>query len=174
MFKEEREHSLFSWEMIGNIKEGRPNLGPMTYVSVYRLMQYTLRDTLIKEVGVNRADKIFYDAGEQAGREIFRNFLTPGKDFLDFINELQSVLKNLKIGILRVEESNLDKLQFTITVEEDLDCSGLSPINEVICTYDEGFIKGILSEYSGQNFSVKEVDCWASGERVCRFKAHLE
>ena len=49
MFKEEREELKFDWSMIGNIGEGRPNLGSTMDVSVYRLMQFTLRDVLIKK-----------------------------------------------------------------------------------------------------------------------------
>ena len=60
MFKEEREELRFDWNMIGNIGEGRPNLGPTMDVSVYRLMQFTLRDVLIKQFDVETADKIFY------------------------------------------------------------------------------------------------------------------
>jgi hypothetical protein len=59
MFKEEREESIFEWSMIGDIEEGRPNLGPMVHVAVYRLMQFTLRDILIRDHGVEAADKIF-------------------------------------------------------------------------------------------------------------------
>jgi len=36
MFKEEREELQFDWSMIGNIGEGRPNLGETMDVSVYR------------------------------------------------------------------------------------------------------------------------------------------
>jgi hypothetical protein len=39
MFKEERDQSQFEWSMLGDLKAGRPNLGPMTHVAVYRLMQ---------------------------------------------------------------------------------------------------------------------------------------
>ena len=78
------------------------------------------------------------------------------------------------IGILRIEEADLDALSFTLTVEEDLDCSGLPVSDETVCEYDEGFIAGILNTYTGKNFVVKEVDCWASGERVCRFNANAK
>jgi predicted hydrocarbon binding protein len=43
--------------------------------------------------------------------------------------------------------------------------------DEVVCTYDEGFIAGILERYTGKPFNVKEIDCWASGGRICRFHA---
>jgi hypothetical protein len=57
---------------------------------------------------------------------------------------------------------------------EDLDCSGLEVSDETVCDYDEGFIAGIFHEYTGERFSAREVDCWASGERVCRFEVKGE
>lgn len=169
MFKEEREESLFQWTMLGNVNEGRPNLGPTTDVSVYRLMQFTLRDVLIKEFNVQTADRIFYEAGKTAGMRFCEKLVTRRDSFHGFIENLQEALKNMGVGILRVERADLDNLNFTITVAEDLDCSGLPVCDEEICTYDEGFIAGALLSYAGREFVVKEIDCWCSGDRVCRF-----
>lgn len=36
----------FNWQQLGDIQEGRPNLGNMTSVAAYRLMQYTMRAVL--------------------------------------------------------------------------------------------------------------------------------
>jgi hypothetical protein len=171
MFKEERKELQFDWNMIGNIGEGRPNLGNTMDVSVYRLMQFTLRDVLIKQYDTETADQIFYEAGRHAGKEFYKELITQKDDFNEFVVELQDLLKKLKIGILRIEEADLEKMTFRLTVAEDLDCSGLPVSDETICTYDEGFISGLLSEYTGKNFSAKEVDCWCSGDRVCRFEA---
>jgi len=169
MFKEERDTSLFNWSMLGNLTEGRPNLGSTMDVAVYRLMQFTLRDVIIQEFDTATAERIYYKAGELAGRELFKNLITQKIDFGAFVKELQDLLAALKIGILRVEKSDFAKMEFTLTVAEDLDCSGLPVCNETICTYDEGFISGLLMEFSGKKFAVKEVDCWCSGDRVCRF-----
>jgi predicted hydrocarbon binding protein len=171
MFKEEREELQFDWSMIGDVAGGRPNLGTTMDVSVYRLMQFTLRDVLIQKFDAATADHIFYDAGEKAGREFFKELINKDNDFNAFIQQLQDLLSSLKIGIMRVEASDIEKMHFTIAVAEDLDCSGLPVSDETICTYDEGFISGILSEYTGKPFEVKEVDCWCSGDRVCRFDA---
>jgi uncharacterized protein len=170
MFKEEREETMFNWGMIGNLAEGRPNLGPTMDVTVYRLMQFTLRDAIIQEFGVAAADRLFYRAGELAGRELFRTVITQKTDFAAFVQELKDALSALKIGILRIEKSDLEKMEFTLTVAEDLDCSGLPVCDETVCTYDEGFISGLLLEFSGRKVEVKEVDCWCSGDRVCRFE----
>ncbi|MCK5516452.1 MAG: 4-vinyl reductase [Desulfobulbaceae bacterium] len=173
MFKEEREELMFDWSMIGDIGEGRPNLGPTMYVSVYRLMQFTLRDVLIRQFDTETADKIFYDAGQHAGKVFCREMLNLENNFNEFVAELQDKLKELKIGIFRVEQADFDTMQFTLSVSEDLDCSGLPVCDEQVCTYDEGFINGLFGEYTGKDFKVKEIDCWCSGDRVCRFDVKL-
>jgi len=173
MFKEERDCNKFSWENLGDISIGRPNLGPMAPMLVYRLFQYTLRDVLITEFDVKTADEIFFKAGKLAGEHFCRNLLSVDLKLDEFVAQLQKTLKDLKIGVLRVEKLDIDTLDMTLTVAEDLDCSGLPISEETICTYDEGFIAGILNTYTGKEFSVKEVDCWASGDRVCRFAVNV-
>jgi uncharacterized protein len=169
MFKEERSSYRFQWSDLGNIDEGRPNLGPSTLVAVYRLMQYTMRDVLITEYDPETASRILVKAGKLAGSEFCKAVLNANLEFTEFIADLQGKLKDLKIGILRIEKADLDKMEFVLTVDEDLDCSGLPLFGETVCDYDEGFIAGILDTYTGKEFDVKEIDCWASGERTCRF-----
>jgi predicted hydrocarbon binding protein len=169
MFKEEREECQFKWSMLGDIEKGRPNLGPLMHVAVYRLMQFTLRDILIRELGVEKTDHIIYEAGKKAGQEYCHNILTDKTDLNGLFADLQHTMKELGIGIFRVESADYDKGSFVVTVAEDLDCSGIPVCAEEICTYDEGFIAGLLLAYSGKDFKVKEVDCWGTGDRVCRF-----
>jgi len=169
MFKENREAYRFQWKDLGDISSGRPNLGPSTSVAVYRLMQYTLRDVLITRYDPETASDLLREAGKLAGMELCRNLLDTGLDFAGFIAELQRKLKELKVGILRMEKSDLEKMEFVLTVSEDLDCSGLPMIEETICEYDEGFIAGVLQVYTGREFIAREIDCWATGERTCRF-----
>lgn len=170
MFKEPRDETRFDWTMLGDVTEGRPNLGVTTEVSVYRLMQFTLRDVLIKDFGVEVADRIFYEAGKTAGKHFYEKLITKRGAFHEFVEDLQEVLRNLRVGILRVEKADLEDLTFTITLAEDLDCSGLPVCDEEICTYDEGFLAGVFFAHMHQEFNVKEVDCWCSGDRVCRFE----
>jgi len=169
MFKEERSEPSFHWGMLGDLDSGRPNLGRATDVAVYRLMQFTLRDVLIAEHGVQEANRIFLKAGEVAGRHFCRNMIQARGDLAAFVAELQKVLKDLGVGVLRIESADPATLEFTIAVGEDLDCSGLPPTDEVICTYDEGFLAGVLEEYAGRPFTARETDCWCTGDRTCRF-----
>ncbi|MCL2124623.1 MAG: 4-vinyl reductase [Oscillospiraceae bacterium] len=161
----------FKWESLGNIKTGRGGLGEEMPVIVYRLMQFTLFDTISSEMGLTKANDFFRKSGYLAGTEFAKNVLNLDQDFDSFVSHLQESLKMLKIGILRMEAFNPENGNIILTVAEDLDCSGLPITNESVCVYDEGFISGILEAYTGKKYDVREVDCWATGDRVCRFNA---
>ena len=169
VFKKGNKHENFSWASLGDIKEGRGDLGEDMPVLVYRLMQYTMLDILSKEYGVDQANEHFRKAGFLAGTEFAKHTLDLSADFNTFIANLQKTLEELKIGILRMEAFDPDTGNIVLTVGQDLDCSGLPITNENVCIYDEGFIAGIPEAYTGREYEVREVDCWASGDRVCRF-----
>lgn len=164
--------SLLDWKSV-TATEGRENLGDSLPVLVYRLMQYGLHDHLAKLFSPEIAHDVLRGAGALAGKALSENLLDASLPFSQFISSLQKTLKDLKIGILRMEESDLENGNFTMTVSEDLDCSGLPMLGETICYYDEGFIAGALEAYTGKQFLVKETDCWATGDRVCRFHASI-
>lgn len=168
-----KSHSKFYWENLGDIKAGRGELGEEMPVLVYRLMQYTMLDVLSKAYGEDQANDYFRQAGHLAGTEFAKNNLDLSVEFDTFVAKLQESLKNLKIGILRMEAFDPATGDIVLTVGEDLDCSGLPVTNENVCIYDEGFIAGILETYTGKVYDVKEVDCWASGDRVCRFNGKV-
>jgi predicted hydrocarbon binding protein len=171
IFQAGNSHSTFSWANLGDIKEGRGDLGEDMPVLVYRLMQYTMLDVLTKDYGEEASNEIFRSAGLLAGSELAKNVLDLTVDFDTFVSNLQKALKDLKVGILRMEAADPDTGELILTVGQDLDCSGLPVTNENVCTYDEGFIAGILKAYTGKTYDVREVDCWANGDRVCRFRS---
>ena len=156
---------------IGDIDMGRPNLGNFMPVYVYRLFELSMIDILGKEFGQDKADEIVRTTGLQAGMVFAKDNLDLTLNFDDFIMSLQKSLSDNKIGILRIEHVNLDKGELLLSIYEDLDCSGLPVYEEAICVYDEGFISGILEAYTGIQFKVKEIDCWGTGDRACRFIA---
>ena len=170
--KDQRKYE-FHWDLIGDIQSGRPNLGQNTRLEVYRLMQFTFRDIIEQRYGSEEADRIFYEAGLLAGKEFYHHVLGECASFEIFLTRLTEALESMSIGILRVEKSDLEAKKFVITVSEDLDCSGLPELDFEICTYDEGFISGLLESFTGVTFKVKEVDCWCTGDRTCRFTAEV-
>lgn len=154
--------------------KSRGNLGDQLPVLVYRMLEYSLKDELRSRYGKEEQIEIFRSAGRKAGEFFARKFLNLDQPLNEFIAELQSRLLDLKIGVLRIESVDEETGKIVLTVAEDADCSGLPILGETVCNYDEGFIGGILTTYSGKLYTALEVDCWATGDRVCRFHARVE
>jgi predicted hydrocarbon binding protein len=165
----ERQYA-FTWDFVGDLEEGRPNLGNTTRVEVYRLFQFILRDVLEEEFGTEKTDRLLYKGGYLAGKHLVDKFVGKMDSFADYIEKVRQLLLDLNIGIMRFESANAETSHFTLTVSEDLDCSGLPDIGHAVCTYDEGFIAGVFSAFSGKEYDVKEIDCWCTGDRTCRFE----
>ena len=155
-------------------ENSRGNLGEELPVLVYRLLEYSLKEELIRRYGKDEQVEVFRSAGRMAGEYFAKNMLNLDQPMDQFVNELQSKMKELKIGVLRIEDVDEESGKIILTVAEDADCSGLPVLGETVCNYDEGFIAGILSVYSGKQYTAIEVDCWATGDRVCRFQANVE
>ena len=159
----------FSWEEIGDIEAGRPNLGLQVPVAMYRLLQFSLRHAIVAAHGAAAAAELLGAAGRIAGGEFCRRMLDRSLAPGPFLADLQKRMREWGIGLVRIEQADFERLDFVLAVAEDLDCSGLPVTGETVCEFDEGFIAGIFHEYAGREFTAREVDCWASGERVCRF-----
>lgn len=167
----EQGRRSFSWDALGDIAVGRPNMGPMTRLEIYRLMQFSLRYVLEEHLGPEMADRLVREAGQIAGQAFADRLLGPMASLSDYVRRLQAAFREYGIGIVRVEEADPEKGRFVFTVEEDMDCSGLPEADMEICKFDEGFLAGILERSTGRRYRVTEVDCWCTGERVCRFVA---
>jgi predicted hydrocarbon binding protein len=161
----------FSWKMMGDLNQGREHLGQEMPVAVYRLFQYTMRAVLARTYGKDAMIEIFRESGRLAGKEFAENVLDLTLDEDAFAAQLQAMLRELRIGILRFEQFDAAGGHAVLTVSEDLDCSGLPVTGECVCNYDEGFLAGILAAYAKKPYFAVEVDCWARGDRVCRFEA---
>lgn len=155
-------------------ESSRGNLGAELPVIVYRMLEYSLREELVRRFGREDQIDIFRSAGRMAGEYFTKNFLNMDQPLDQFVGQLQDEMQKLKIGVLRVESVDEASGKIMLTVSEDADCSGLPVLGETVCNYDEGFISGILSLYSGKEYQAVEVDCWATGDRVCRFRAEVE
>jgi predicted hydrocarbon binding protein len=172
---EKNRKYVFDWDSVmGDMDVARPSLGPTTRVEVYRLFQFTLRDVCERYYGTEQCDTLFREAGKMAGEAFFNKYCKDITDLNELVRVLQEKFKAMGIGLLRVEKADLANLSFTLTVGEDLDCSGMPDTDDVICVYDEGLIQGILLAFTGKNFHVREIDCWCTGERTCRFAADIK
>lgn len=91
-------------------------------------MQYCFREIIEEEMGIEKGEKMIYEAGKRAGFSFFTHVLPKPDNFEEFITQIQNALKNFKIVIFRVEEADLNKGKMIVAVSEDLDCSGLPEI----------------------------------------------
>lgn len=155
-------------------ENSRGNLGEELPVLIYRMLEYSLKDELVQRFGKETQVEIFRSAGRTAGEYFTKHMLDMDQPMDAFVNQLQNKMKELKIGVLRIEDVDEESGRIILTVAEDADCSGLPVLGETVCNYDEGFIAGVLSTYSGKMYTAVEVDCWATGDRVCRFHANIE
>ena len=153
--------------------ESRGNLGEQLPVAVYRMLEYSIREELVERFDKETQIEVFRSAGRRAGEYFARHFLNMKQPLDQFVGELQDKMQQFKIGVLRIEDVDEATGKIILTVSEDADCSGLPMLGETVCNYDEGFVSGILSLYSGKPYRAVEVDCWATGDRVCRFRAEV-
>lgn len=155
---------------IGDVEYGRASMGEEMPVMVYRLFQTALRETLKDLYGEGEMVETLRAAGRVAGSAFARDRLDTQLPFKLFIEILSKNLEELKIGELRIESFDENTGSGIFTVSGDIECSGISNQNETLCQYDEGFIAGILKEYTKKNYSVVEIDCWGTGADICRFE----
>lgn len=152
-------------------ENGRENLGQDLPVFVYRMLEYSLKLEIEKELDRESQVRIFRNAGRMAGSYFASHFLDLNLSMDDFVRQLQSKMQEFKMGVLRIESLDEKTGKIILTVAEDADCSGLPVLGQTVCNYDEGLIAGILSTYLKKDYEAFEIDCWATGSRVCRFHA---
>jgi predicted hydrocarbon binding protein len=170
--KERKELSLTDYMKAQ--ENGRENLGAELPVTVYRLLEYSLREELTARLGKEEQVSIFRSAGFRAGTYFAEKYLDSSLSIAEFTAQLQKRLEEFKMGVLRIEKFDVETGKMVLTVSEDADCSGLPLLGETVCNYDEGFFAGILTSYTGKSYNATEVNCWATGDRVCRFRANIE
>ena len=160
-------------DFMKNNAQERDNLGDQIPVTVYRLMEYAIREVLEERFGKEAQESVFREGGFRAGEYFAKNFLDITLSVNEFLAQLGRELEILKIGVLHIEELNQETGRFMVTVAEDADSSRLPVLGETVCNYDEGFLSGVLTTYTGKAYKVREIDCWATGNRVCRFCAEV-
>ncbi|MDY3766613.1 MAG: 4-vinyl reductase [Lachnospiraceae bacterium] len=173
VFLEERKELELSDYM--HFQSGdRGNLGGQVPVMIYRLLEYSIREQLVEQYSKEEQIQIFRKAGYRAGVYFAEHFLDLSLPFSEFIAHLQACFQELKVGILRIEKFDRETGKMILTISEDVDCSGLPMLGETVCNYDEGILSGILTSYTKKDYNAIEIDCWATGDRVCRFQAETK
>ena len=88
-FFESNQKEYLLWDLLGNIEQGRQNLGSKVPVFIYRLFEYSLKEELTKQFGSEQAAELFRNAGERAGKEFAKNMLDLTLPMPQFFEHLQ-------------------------------------------------------------------------------------
>lgn len=161
----------FDWQLIGDIEMGRPTLGQMVSVEAVRLMLLSIKGVLESYQDAQYAEDMIKKSGRQTGLAFYERHFAENLEPEAFIGKLQRLLQCMGIGLINVEYSVNEGAQIVITLDEDVECSGLPITNSEMCHYTSGVISGLLEGYYKSAYQVDELDCWCSGDRTCRFKA---
>jgi hypothetical protein len=92
-----------------------------------------------------------YSAGVEFSNNIMDMVILPD----DSINTLQKKLHDYKINVLRMESYDIDTGNITISFEHEIDFNKLQLSNNDLCSFNEGFVAGILEVYTGRKYDVQ-------------------
>lgn len=157
-------------DALGDLALGRAELGESTSVLAYRLLEVSMRKILSNMYGDGEMMTILHNAGRLSGSMFARELLDFSLPLADFLMDLSEKLSQFKIAQMSVERLDLDTCGAVVTMLDDLDCAGMLSCGQSLCQYDEGFLMGVMKEYTQKNYTVTETDCWGTGASLCRFE----
>lgn len=106
-------------------------------------------------------DPALKQVGRDTGRSLAKDFKS---DTLpELLKEIQDFWKDNRLGELEVENDYL-------IVSNCFDCGGLPAIGETVCSLDEGMIEGIIEEKTDMHVTVRETECFGTGNKHCKFE----
>ncbi|VAX30073.1 hypothetical protein MNBD_NITROSPIRAE02-1274 [hydrothermal vent metagenome] len=138
-------------------KTKRPTLGDEVPVEVFRLLRIIGMYSILGE----GSGYTLYLAGKELGIELDVNTT----------DELATLLKKLKIGILTFIESSDNKV--VVRLDECITCSGLPDIGKMICHFEGGIIAGALERVLKRPAKGVQTKSHTSGFDHCEFQIHL-
>ena len=88
-------------------EQSRGNLGDELPVLVYRMLEYSLKDELVRRFGKETQVEIFRSAGRTAGEYFAEKMMNLDQPLDQFVSELQTKLQELKIGVLQIGRAHV-------------------------------------------------------------------
>ncbi|MGM5487554.1 MAG: V4R domain-containing protein [Nanobdellota archaeon] len=159
--------------MLGDVNQ-RATLGNETSLVTYRLVRLIAMNLLEQQGGettTGEADNQVYETGTMLGALIYRGLIKSADNLEDFATKVSNLLKDLKIGILTMEEADTEgELYLRLRVDECCSCSGTPNAGKPICHMEGGLISGLVGEFLHQGVQTKEIKCWGLGDKTCVFE----
>jgi uncharacterized protein len=131
----------------------RPTLGDTVPLTLFRILRIIGMRNLLGE----SAGPTLYMMGKSVG-----NMLAPKT-----MGEFESTIRELKIGIPRIEQATEDRL--TVNLHECITCAGFSYTGEMFCDMESGIIAGLLEKVFNKKARSTQTKSWSVGYDYCQF-----
>ncbi len=156
------------FSIIGNIN--RPVLGEEIPILIFRAFRIYSGEYLKDLMGEKGAVVLFQNAGRELGRELGEKL--KDEDLERYLSNVQSFVKDSKIGLLVVEE--IDQRKAVLRLDECITCAGMPNIGVRICHFETGFVAGIFETFMEKKVRAVETKCNAMGEGTCEVTVDIE
>lgn len=101
--------------------------------------------------------------GNDIGTKI--GMIFESRDSEGVLNELSVFWENHKLGNMSVMEDSM----LTILVNNCYHCSKMPNVGKTLCSMDEGIIEGIFLSRLNLDCEAREIECYGTGYRHCKF-----
>lgn len=128
----------------------------------YKYIFRTLRVSLMEE-GVN-IDPILHNAGFKVGQTF--NDQLKSQVTGNLLQNISQFWEKNQLGRIEVES----KTPLTIRVYDCYECETLPIIGRPACAFDSGILTSLFSQHFKKEMEVKEIKCYAQGDKYCGFK----
>ena len=147
----------------------RPELGETIPLSVFRIFRQFSAQYSIEILGEKGVQTTFSYAGRMLGLDIGKQLYT--EDLDEYIARVKKYVYDAKIGILKLVESDSDKMVFQL--EECITCAGMPNLGMNICYFEVGLVAGIVETYLKKKVSAFETKCNVNGDNCCEVTVQL-
>lgn len=117
--------------------------------------------------GIN-VNPVLKSTGRQIGTEVAETMKSDSLE--DLINEIGKFWRDHRLGKMRTQVKEKDA---TLFIEDCYNCSDMPNVEKPLCSLDEGMLEGILEGRLGVKADAKEIECWGTGAKHCRFKVTI-
>jgi predicted hydrocarbon binding protein len=103
--------------------------------------------------------KLGMDIGIRLGREF------ESKDYRGILEEISGFWKEHKLGDMTIKNGNGTE----ISVVNCYHCGKMPYVGKTLCSMDEGFIEGVFLSKLKYACRVREIECYGTGHKNCKF-----
>ncbi len=146
----------------------RPVLGDAIPLVVFRAFRHFSSDYVHELLGRSSA-MVFQNGGRELGMEVGQSVMR--EDLGEYLGAVTDWVRDAKIGLLRLVESDNDKL--VLALDECITCAGMENIGQRICHFEVGLVAGVVEAFAHRRVRAYETKCNANGEDTCEVTVEL-